>query len=339
MRVCLALSHCIEEYDQLRLLHSLGHEVFSIGAYITPAEPHVDKRPPLPELPFYPELKEAVDRKGGLGEAQADIPDELLEWLGNDGAIIYHHYLERAYQQPRLWDWKAGSSGRRIVWRTVGQSVEANERAAWPFRARGMEIVRYSPKERAIPSYAGEDALIRFFKDPEEWNGWVGEDLVIINLTQHLRQREPYCGWSFWERATAGLPRLPLGPGSEVIGGPGVISYEELHRRLRFSRAYLYTGTQPASYVLNMVEALMTGIPVVSIGPAWMRVYDYGPDLFEGHEIAPLWSDDPAEARKMLSQLLNDRDYATDVGARSRARALELFSRDKISAAWATFLA
>jgi hypothetical protein len=30
----------------------------------------------------------------------------------------------------------------------------------------GLEIVRYSPMERNIPGYIGEDALIRFYKDP-----------------------------------------------------------------------------------------------------------------------------------------------------------------------------
>jgi hypothetical protein len=52
---------------------------------------------------------------------------------------------------------------------------------------------------------------------------------------------------------------------------------------LRRIRAYLYTGTQPASYTLGLIEAMMTGVPVVSIGPdhmTWQR------DLFEGHEIA-----------------------------------------------------
>ena len=40
---------------------------------------------------------------------------------------------------------------------------------------------------------------------------------------------------------------MPLGPGSEVIGGPGALSYDEMKGWLRKARAYLYTGTQPAS--------------------------------------------------------------------------------------------
>src|SRR3990167_8331695 len=180
MNVLLCLSHSIEEFDQLHLLHSLGYGVFSIGGYIDPAHPHDPKRPALPDVPFHPGLKAAVDALGtpdNLAAAQERIPDAILDWLGDDGAIIFLHNLARLFSQwPRLSMWRGGAPGRRLIWRTVCQSVEANERHAAPFRSDGLEIVRYSPKERNIPSYAGEDALIRFYKDPADWYGWTGKD-------------------------------------------------------------------------------------------------------------------------------------------------------------------
>src|SRR3972149_3204731 len=99
-RILLCLSHSIEEHDQLRLLTSLGYEVFSIGGYIDPARPHDPKPGPLPDVPFYPDLKAGVDGLGtedNLGAAQTRIPDAIMEWLGDDGAIIYHHLLERLW--------------------------------------------------------------------------------------------------------------------------------------------------------------------------------------------------------------------------------------------------
>ena len=125
MNVLLALSHSVEEYDQLRLLHSLGYTVASIGGYIDPAHPHTAMRPPLPDVPAVPELRAAVDALGtddNLGAAQSRLPDVALEWAD---IIIYHHYLGRLFGQwPRIRDWMDG--GRRVVWRTVGQSVEGN---------------------------------------------------------------------------------------------------------------------------------------------------------------------------------------------------------------------
>ena len=338
-RIVLALSHSIEEHDQLKLLSGIGHDVFSIGGYINPAEPHDDKRPALPDVKHFGELHAAVDAIGStdnLGAAQSRIPDAILDWADT---IIYHHYLDRLYVQwPRIRDWLSGDSNRRVIWRTVGQSVEGNERTAVPFRAEGLEIVRYSPKERNIPGYAGEDTLIRFYVDPDEWDGWTGVDETVIQVTQHLRQRDPYTNWGFWEQATKDLPRWPLGPGSEAIGGPGSLSYADMQEWLRRSRAYLYTGTQPASYTLGLIEALTTGIPVISIGPAHMNVFPYGPDLFEGHELASGWTDKPETAATQLRLLLDDHEQARMVSGHQRMRAIEMFGIDKIRAQWAEYL-
>jgi glycosyltransferase involved in cell wall biosynthesis len=337
-RIVICLSHSIEEYDQIRLLTSLGHEVFSIGGYINPKEPHDDKRPAL-DTPAYPELQAAVDALGtpdNLGAAQSAIPTAILEWADT---IIYHHYLDRLYGQwPRIKDWLDGDSNRRVIWRTVGQSVDGNEHTAQPFRAQGMEILRYSPKERNIPGYAGEDALIRFYKDPAEWKGWAGSEATVIQVTQHLRQRDPYTNWGFWEQATQGLDRTPLGPGSEVIGGPGSLTYDEMKAWLRNARVYLYTGTQPASYTLGLIEAMKTGIPVVSIWPSHMRVFPYGSELFEGHEIAQGGHDNPVSARDSVYACLDSIGVAQQLGQMQRQRAIELFGIDTIREQWRAFL-
>ncbi len=338
-RIVLCLSHSIEEHDQLRLLSEIGHQVVSIGGYIDPAHPHDPKRPAL-DIPLVPAIKEAVDSIGSednLGAAQSLLPDAVLDWADT---IIYHHYLDRLYGQwRRVKDWLDGDSNRRVIWRTVGQSVEGNELAAQPFRREGLEILRYSPKERNIPNYAGEDALIRFYKDPEEWCGWLGTQARVIQITQHLRQRDPYTNWGFWEEATAGLPRAALGPGSEVIGGPGELSYDEMQWWLRNARVYLYTGTQPASYTLGLIEAMMTGIPVVSIGPNYMNVFPYGPDLFEGHELAGFFTEDAESATDALQKLLDDPDMAGRWSERQRGAAIELFGIDTIREQWREFLA
>lgn len=341
------LAHSIEEWHQVQLMHDLGHEVFSIGAYIDPAHPLDDKRGSL-DVPMIPHLKAAVDDLGQQGHANTldaakeRLPDAVLDWAD----VIICHHLEQRWlipQWPRIRD-------KRVIWRTVGQSGEGNERLMAPLRADGLQVVRYSPHERHIPGYIGEDALIRFWMDPDEWMGWTGEDAVVTNVTQDLYRRslsspttlaEPgaqWTSWQFWEMATRDLPRRPAGPGSEAIGGTGTLPIAEMQRLLRHARAYLYTGTQPASYTLGFIEALMTGIPVVSIGPAWHRMMPYSPLLLETHEIAPLWSDVPSEATRLLRRLLEDRSYAGDISAQGRATAVELFGRESVQDAWARFL-
>lgn len=334
-RVLLCLSHSIEEHDQIKLLTGLGYEVASLGGYIDPRAPHDPKRPDI-DVPCYATVKDAVDGLGAddnIGAAQSRIPEAILEWLGVDGVIIFHHYLERCFGQwEHLREWRA--SGGRVIWRTVGQSVADNELRARPFRDEGLEIVRYSPKEKNIPNYAGEDALIRFYKDATEWSGWTGEDKTCINITQHLKQRDPYTNYGFWQAATEGLPAQALGPGSEEIGGHGEMTMLEMHTRLKFARCYLYTGTQPASYTLGLLEALMTGIPVISIGPNWMTMFPYGSEMFEAHELCGAWSDIPAGAGMALKALLADDDLAANFSEQQRRRTVEAFSAEVVGAAW-----
>jgi hypothetical protein len=337
-RIVLCLSHSIEEHDQLRLLTGLGYEVFSIGGYIDPAHPHDDKRPAL-DIPFYPELKAAVDALGtpdNLGAAQSHIPDAILDWLGDDGVIMFHHLLPRLFGDwQRLRDWKVGAPGRRLVWRSVGQTDVALERTMVYYRARGLERVAYSPREQHIPDYSGHDAIIRFYADPDEWTGWVGLDPTVINITQGLMQRGGATSPWFWTEATQGLRAQALGEGSEV----GILPYAEMKRRLCLARAYLYTGTRPASYTLGLIEAAMTGIPIVSIGPnAWGQGIDWLPPVFEGHEVAVHWSNYPDTARLWLLRLLESYETAVEASHVQRATALRLFSREVVGKAWKEFL-
>ena len=201
-------------------------------------------------------------------------------------------------------------------------------------RYDGLEIVRYSPKERNLGSYAGEDAVIRFGKYPEDFPAWTGERKQVINVTQNLYQRHPATNWEFWEVATADLPRLTIGPGSEVIGGVGNVSTAAMYDLLAHSRAYLYTGTQPASYTLGLIEALMTGIPVVSIGPSWMQL----PELFEGHELTGFAFENPEDAASLLRLWLNDSEVAQDVSEGQRAKAIQTFGIETIGPQWKAYL-
>ncbi len=347
MNVVQALSHSIESYDMLRLYQRLGVDAFDIGGYIDPLHPHDDKRPPI-DVPFHPDLKAAVDGIGAhdnLGAAQSFLPDALLDWAD---VIVYHHRLERLFGQwGRISRWLREGSHRRVIWRSIGQSVTNNERDAAPFMRDGLERVLYSPKERNIPGYSGgESPVIRFYKDPDEWTGWTGEEPVVVNVAQHdatPHARDEWLNWGFWEQATVGIPRVFAGPHTEKVGGLGALSLDEMQALLRRSRVYLYTGTQPASYTLGLIEAMMTGIPVVSIGPEWMRIFPYGPALFEGLELAgfgPLHegAGGITSARDQLRTFLDRYEAAAEASRWQRSRAIELFGFDTIADQWAAYL-
>jgi hypothetical protein len=339
VNVLLLTSHSIAEYDDLRMLSDLGYDVFSIGAYTNPANPGDDKRPALPDVPYHADFEalcwEQRARHDGddpgfvIDWAKGDLHPAIVDWAD---AIIVHHFPEAwiAGQWDRIRD-------KRVIWRTCGQSDPRLE--AEMARLDGLEIVRYSPKERNLGKYAGETTLIRFGKYPEDWGGWTGHWPVVGNVSQHAPEphgRDDALNWRFWEEATHGLPRTFAGPHSEKIGGLGALPYDEMRDYLRRIRAYLYTGTQPASYTLGLIEAMMTGVPVVSIGPdhmTWQR------GLFEGHELTVTYDyDDPELTRRVLSDLIADEGGARLISEIQRVHAIQKFGIETVGPQWREFL-
>lgn len=342
-RILSLTAHSIEEYDMVRMLSDLGHEVFSPGAYMNPAKPGDDMRPPLPDAPYFPELEAIVNalpgsahQHGKTWAAKADLPPAILDWAE---VIMAHHVLDQW-----VWPQWARLRGKRVIWRTVGQSGHANEWQARPFVQDGCEVVRYSPRERNIPNYAGESTLIRFYKDPDEYHGWHGSEGHVLLITQNPVERQHFVGTSWVLEATKGLPVRWVGPQTEVMGGLGKVPPDQLMEEMRGARVALYTGTIPASYTLGLIELMMTGCPVVAIGPtSWAtspatQQMPYARHMYEGHAIAPLFADQPAEARTMLQELLDDEDYAAHVGNVGRERAIALFGKDRVYAAWRGWL-
>jgi hypothetical protein len=340
VNILLVTAHAIASYDDMRMLTDLGYDVFNLDAYIDPARPHVDLRPPLLQAPRHPELMAVVDGLGtadNLTAAKEHLPDALIDWCD---VVIVHHYLDR-WMVPNYA--RLMAAGKRVIWRTCGQSDFRLEDTMRWYHGNGVEVVRYSPAEQRFfePAghWAGQNALIRFGKYPEDYPRWTGPEAdvapYVANVTQDMAGRGEHCGLTFWTRATAGLTVAPAGPGSEQLpGGVGKLPWPLMLHYLSRAGAYLYTGTVPASYTLGLIEALLVGMPVVSIGPeAWA-----GPDrLFEGHRLAGVSFDRPEDARGALRELMANRDAAEELGAES-LRLGALFDVARVGQQWVDLL-
>jgi len=146
-------SHGILEYDDLRLFTDLGYTTFLPGGYSNPSEPGETLRPALPDVPYYADLdalchEQRVKHEGQPTEfgivdwAKADLHPGLIEWAD---VIMVNCFPDTwiGYQWERL-----KASGKRIIWRTIGQSSPMLETEMRQYRHEGLEIVRYSPAER-----------------------------------------------------------------------------------------------------------------------------------------------------------------------------------------------
>lgn len=343
-RLLYLSAHSVLEYDEVRMFQSLGWDVFSPGAYVEPANPgDATMRPPIPGL-VYDKEDVRLYHACATGDGRDNKANLSAELVSRFSAVVVMHIPE----------WIIGNwgvlgpfiqRGGRVIWRTIGQSISHQEAKLAPFRAQGLQIVRYSPAEERIPGYIGADAMIRFYKNPDEWTGWTGETKRVLHIGQDVILRREHCSYDFYEETTRPFLRTLIGNGSEAVPwGRGRVSYDDMRAALRDHRVFFYTGTHPASYTLGFIEALMTGIPVVASGPIHgnnRRAFP-GHDLYEVADILDgsngLASDDPFELREYIEALMSNREYAADIGKRGRETAIRLFGEATIREQWAKFL-
>lgn len=341
MKILYLSCHEILQWDECNLLLELGHDVFCPGAYVSEENKgDLNLRPGLTRGPYFDELMKEWDALGKPGKDNKECL--TVNFVKKFDVVIVMHLPQWVHA-----NWPVFRASQvPIVWRTIGQSVAHNEREMMPHRSQGMKIIRYSPMESKIPGYLGGDALIRFYKDPEEFKDWNGNVKELISFGQHMRRREPATNYSWFESVTKPFPRRLFGPGSEDLDfGMGKMSYPDLKGAMQNYRAYFYTGTWPASYTLNFIEAMMTGIPMVCIGPTKGHPHGWFPghDLYEIPNIIQngvhgFWSDDILELRSFIKSLLSDDKLAQKISQNGRARAIELFGKETIKKQWDTYL-
>ncbi len=339
-RILYLSCHSVLEYDEILLLDELGYYVFSPGAYVEPANPGGDSlRPGLSYLQYDPEDLRLWREISGDDDNQRkeNITASFVKRF--DAVIVMH--------MPS-WincNWR-NLSVRPVIWRTIGQSISSIEKSLAEQRKNGMLIVRYSPREQTIPDFIGGDATIRFYKDPKEFQGWRHGLFKVLTINQLLKQRCQACNYNLWERVTGTFDRTLIGLGNDgIVGWQGKATYEDVKEAMRNHSAYFYIGTHPASYTLNFIEAWMTGIPVVAIGPQYGNT-DYlpGHNLYEIPDLIQSGvngyiSDDVSELQAYLFSLLCDRELAEKISAAGRAAAIQHFGKDTIKAQWEQFLA
>lgn len=345
MKIFYASCHSVLEADEIKILSELGHYVFSPGAYVEKENPgDASLRPKTQIAPeFADRYAEDMELFHACGKPGVDNKENLsVELLKRFDAVIVMHipkWITANWQRFK-------KAGVQVVWRTIGQSWRANEDELRQCRREGMKIVRYSPREDKIPNNLGGDLLIRFYKDPDEFGGWTGEDASVFAVVQSILKRREPCNYAWLDEVSQPFPRSIYGAESEQISwGKGKLSFEDLRAKMRSARVGLNGGTYPASITLSAIEQWMTGTPLVCVGPAkghpfpWFNdhpLYEWG-DLIE-NGVNGMCSDNLTEAQDFIRHLLNDHDFAKKVSAAGRASAIKIFGKEPIKQQWKMFL-
>jgi hypothetical protein len=339
MKLLYLSCHSVLEYDEIKLFTELGIDVFSPGAYVEPKNPgDATMRPGIPELIYDPDDVAAFH---ALGKPGIDNKELLTkEFIDRFDAVMIMHIPAWITKNWHVMKHKP------VIWRTIGQSIAPQEQLLTPYRQQGLRVVRYSPKERGIPNYLGEDALIRFYKNPSDYGPWNGNTKRVTTFCQGMKKRNEACNFGLFEYTTRPFDRALFGPGNEGTApwAYGKVPFEQLQQELKNTRVYFYTGTHPASYTLNFMEAWMTGCPIVAIGPQWGNSKAFpGHDLYEvpnliENEIDGFVSDDPRQLTEYCRRLLDRDDEAKAMSQAARNSAIKTFGKEKIADEWKEFL-
>ena len=324
--------HAVLEFDEISIFKALGHNVCSLGtmqqgSQFTVYRPAVTTNEV--ELGFYADY----DRRGGQYTAPADsdylIPNGFIDQF--DIIIVMHQF--HIIQQ----NW-AKFIGKPVVWRTIGQDIDNNERYLAYFRERGLKIVRYSQAELRASNSIGCDQLIRFAKDPNFYAGWKGTDPQVLSFVNGLADRYPLEAADY-RQISSEIPCMLGGSSNDSFAGwLGFKSVEEQAELYRVCGAYLYGFGFNIPYTLNFVEAWMSGAPMIVYAP-FDRLGYFEVDTLVEDRVTGRVCRTVSESTDAAKNILADKQFAAKLSAAGRAKAIELFSSASIAQQWAEFLA
>lgn len=327
MKIHYISDHSILEYDEVQLFLDLGYEVFSNGAYLDPNGHITLPRPALKGGKYYANYADLA-----RSSARTNLPAELIDPF--DVIIVMHSPNVIIQNWERL-------KHKKVIWRSIGQSVPGIERALAPLKAQGLVVVRYSPKERHLADYMGEDALIRFYKDEKIYTGWRGDAGGVVNFSQSLKGRREFCHYDEIMAVIETFGGMVYGPGNEDLAqfNGGSVPYEQQLEIMRQSGVMIYGGTWPAAYTLSFIEALMLGLPIVAISKKLAHVEKFEAiDFYEVDElmaeISGVVCDTPEDMISQTRKLLEVPAFAASISERQRELALKYFSKAKIGEQW-----
>lgn len=327
MKLLYLSCHAILEYDELKLFEELGVDYFSLGSYVTPSSPVDPIRPALTHTPDEWLISHAPPRD--------NIPQEFIDKFD---VIVVMHVKEWIID-----NWEK-IKHKKVIWRTIGQSTPSYEQDLFKYRQEGLKVVRYSAREVNIENNIGCDAIIPFYKDQDEFCDWKGIEREVIIFHQDMKNRGEYCGYDNFLKIAAEFNAHIYGPNNQDSGtlNGGFKSYDEMRQKMRDARVYVYTGTQPASYTLNFIEAMMTGIPMVCLGPKLWNTLNLAGDVYEIPDIIQngvngFYSDDIRHLRDIIEALLNDDALAKRIGSMGRQTAIARFGKHIVKEKWGKF--
>ncbi len=164
--------------------------------------------------------------------------------------------------------------------------------------------------------------------ETECYGGYTGELARVLRVGNMLVERDHMQGFSVQEAILGDqFPSAIVGVNPTLPSARPSISWEDLKEQYRRHRLLLNTLTEEHEdgYNLAMLEAMATGMPVVSTPNSSSPIVDGENGFIAG---------DLAQLRERIRQLLADVELARRLGQRGRQTVVERFGIEACAAGW-----
>ncbi len=156
--------------------------------------------------------------------------------------------------------------------------------------------------------------------DPAAYGPWTGHERRVLSVIHTWRQR----GWHYrtYREGIEGIAALHV---DHLDDAQEKYDYEGIRELMRSSRVYLHDGEQ--EYTITLIEAMMTGMPIVSFRLPGIERY-----VVEGENGFVV--DSAAAMRDRCRLLLADDALAARMGSASRAMACRDYAEETWRSRW-----
>jgi len=163
--------------------------------------------------------------------------------------------------------------------------------------------------------------------DISEYGGYRGDIPEVLRVGNGLKRRDIMLGYSIQEKILNGLPSTILGLNPDLSNSCIPDGWDKLKELMSSYRVYLNTTLAPYEdgYNLALLEAMATGMPVVSIANPTSPIED---------GVSGFVSDDIVYLRSKVEELLGNQALADTLGKRARETVISRFPIDRFISDW-----
>jgi glycosyltransferase involved in cell wall biosynthesis len=345
MKILYLSCHETLEADELKVLDSLGHQVFSMGHYVDPLNPlHPTREGALPiktdkellnKFKYYHDYPKIQKEFGNI--TIKDILNVYYKRIHREFAKNFDAFVIAHFEDNLTLNWES-FKGKPIIMRYIGQPQTHFS----PYLSK-VKTVAYSETEKFISRLHKFDKIIYPYVDTDYYNHWQGGGDYVLTINKWFKKRGSYSAWDTYLRVTDEFNRIVGGfENDDIPFSAGELKPNEIQELRQKAPVYFSTCTKPGPFTYSFIEALSTGIPMVTVGP---KIGNASKDkeTFIAHQfiengVSGFWSDSEKELKGYIRDLLGDENLQRSVSIKGRESALKHFSFERNKQDWKEIL-